>query len=74
MDVILGQNMEWVLWQEKEGGKISHHCETIVKEAFKGIEDGGVGALRIHVFMQGQDKKRVDLLKASAKSLRIVRK
>jgi hypothetical protein len=73
-DVILGQNVEWILWQEKEDGKTSYHRETIVKEAFKGIEGGGVAGLVIHVFINGPDQKKVNLLKVSVKSLQIVRK
>ncbi len=73
-DVILGQNVEWILWEEKEDGKIIYHCETLVNEAFKGMKGGGVEILKIHVFIQGPDKRRVNSLKTSAKSLQIVRK
>jgi hypothetical protein len=73
-DVILGQNVEWILWQEKEDGKTSYHRETIVKEAFKGMGGGGVAGLMVHVFIQGPDQKQVNLLKTSPKSLKIVRK
>jgi hypothetical protein len=74
VDVILGQNGEWILWQEKEDGKISYHCETIVKDAFKGMGGSGVAGLMVHVFIRGPDQKKVNLLKTSAKSLKIVRK
>lgn len=73
-DAILGQNVEWILWQEKEDSNTTYHYETIIKEAFKGMEGGGVASLKIHVFMQGPDKKEVNLLKTSAKSLQIIRK
>ncbi len=72
-EVILAQNVKWILWQEKEDGKTTYHCETIVKDAFKGMGGGGVAGLMIHVFIQGPDQKRVNLLKTSAKSLQIVR-
>ncbi len=35
-DLILGENVEWVLWRETEDGKTTYHRETIVKDAFKG--------------------------------------
>ncbi len=73
-DVILRQNVEWKLWQGKEDGKTSYHREAIVKEAFKGMGGGGVAGLMIHVFVKGPDQKEVNLLKTSAKSLRIVQK
>ncbi len=73
-DVILGQNVEWILWQEKEDGKTSYHREAIVKEAFKGMGGGGVAGLMVHVFIQGPDQKQVNLLKTSPKSLKIARK
>ncbi len=73
-EVILDRNVEWMLWLEKKDGKAFYHCETIIIDAFKGMGEGGVEDLRIHVFMQGQDKKGVDLLKTSTKSLRIVHK
>jgi hypothetical protein len=73
-DVILGQKVEWILWQDEQDGKGTYHCETIVKEAFKGMRGSGVAGLMIHVFVKGPDQKQVNLLKASAKSLRVVRK
>ena len=73
-DVILGQNVEWILWQEKEDGKTSYHCETIVKEVFKGVESSGVAGLVVHVFIRGPDQKKVNLLKTSAKSLQVLRR
>jgi|MudIll2142460700_1097286.scaffolds.fasta_scaffold120137_2 hypothetical protein len=73
-DVLLGQNVEWLLWQEKEDGKTTYHCETIVKDAFKGMGGSGVESLRIHIFMQGPDKKEINLLRTSSKSLQIFRK
>jgi hypothetical protein len=74
LDLILGQNVEWMLWQEKEDGKTTYHCETIVKDAFKGRGGSGVAGLMIHLFIRGPDQKKVNLLKTSAKSLRIVSK
>ncbi len=74
VDVILGQNVEWILWQEKEDGKTTYHCETLVREAFKGMEGSGVGGLMVHIFIRGPDHKKVNLLKTSAKSLQIARK
>ncbi len=71
-DVILGQNVEWILWQEKEDGKITYHSETIVKDAFKGTGGSGAAGLMVHVFIRGPDQKKVNLLKTSAKSLQIV--
>ncbi len=71
-DAILGQKVEWVSWQGEPEGKGSYHCETIIANVFKGIEGGGVAYLMIHVFMHGQDKKQINLLKASARSLQIV--
>ncbi len=73
-DVILGQNMEWISWEEKEDGKTNYHCETIVKDVFKGIGGSGVAGLMVHVFIRGPDQKKLNLLKTSAKSLQIVRK
>lgn len=73
-DAILGQNVEWILWQEKEDGKTTYHCETIVKEAFKGMGGSAVAGLMVHVFIRGVDPKKVNLLKTSAKSLQIARK
>lgn len=73
-DVILGQNVEWILWQEKEDGKTTYHCETIIKEAFKGMGGSGVAGLMVHVFIRGPDQKQVNLLKTSAGSLQIVRR
>jgi len=72
-DVILGQNVEWILWQEKEDGKTTYHCETIVKEVFKGMGGSGVAGLIVHIFIRGPDQKKVNLLKTSAESLHIVR-
>jgi hypothetical protein len=73
-DVILGQKVEWRLWQEKENGKTTYHCETIVLGAFQGMEGGGVAILMVHVFMNGEDRKRVAALKTYARSLQIVGK
>jgi len=64
--------MEWILWREKEDSEITYHCEAIVKEAFKGMEGSGVAGLMIHVFIKGPNQKQVNLLKTSARSLRIV--
>ena len=72
-DVILGQKVEWIRWQGEEDGKTSYHSETIVKGAFKEMRGSGVAGLMIHVFMNGPDQKQVNLLKASAKSLEIIR-
>ena len=72
-DAILGQKVEWTSWQEKEDGGIIYHCETIVKEAFKGMGGSGAAYLMIHIFIKGPDQKQVNLLRTSAKSLRIVR-
>ncbi len=73
-DVILGRNVEWILWQEKEDGKTTYHCETIVKEVFKGMGSAGVAGLVVHVFIRGPDQKKVNLLKTSAKSLQVLRR
>ncbi len=73
-DVILGQKVEWISWQGEPEGKGSYHCETIIANVFKGIDDEGVAYLMIHIFMHGPDKNRISLLKTSANSLRIVRK
>jgi len=73
-DVILGQNVEWTLWQEKKDGKTTYHCETIVREVFKGMAGSGVASLIVHIFIRGPDQKKVDVLKTSAKSLQIVRR
>jgi len=73
-DVILEQNVEWILWQEKEDGKTTYHCETIVNGVFKGMGGSGVSSLIVHVFIRGPDQKKGNLLKTSAKSLQIVRK
>jgi len=72
VDTILGQKVEWILWQEKGDGEITYHCEVIVKEAFKGMRCSGMVGLMIHVFIKGPDQKQVNLLKTSARSLRIV--
>ncbi len=72
-DVILGQNVEWILWQEKEDGKTTYRCETVVKEVFKGMGGSGVAGLMVHVFIRGPDQKKVNSLKTSAKSLKITR-
>ena len=72
--VILEQNVEWILWQEKEDGKTTYHCETIVKEVFSGMGGSGVAGLVVHVFVRGPDQKKVDLLKTSTKSVQIARK
>ena len=72
-DVILGQNTEWISWQEKQDGKTTYHCETIIPNAFKGMEGVGVADLMIHVFITGADQKQVNLLKPSVRSLRIVK-
>jgi hypothetical protein len=73
-DAVLGQNVEWILWQDKEDGKATYHCETIVSGAFKGMGGGGVAGLMVHVFIKGLDQRHVNLLKTSARSLRIVHK
>lgn len=73
-DVILGQNVEWVLWQETEDVKTTYHRETIIPQAFKGMEGSGVAGLMVHIFISGPDQKRVNLLKTSTKCLQIVRK
>ena len=73
-DAILGQNVEWILWQEKEDGKVSYHCEAIAKEAFKGMGGSGVAGLMVHIFISGPNQKKVNSLKTSTKSLQIVRK
>jgi hypothetical protein len=73
-DVILGQNVEWVLWQETEDGKTTYHRETIIQQAFKGLEGSGVAGLMVHIFISGPNQKKVNSLKASAKSLQIVHK
>ncbi len=73
-DVILGQNVEWISWQEKEDGKTTYHCETIVQDVFKGMEGSGVASLIVHVFVRGPDQKKVNLLKTLTKSLQIVRR
>jgi len=73
-DVILGQKVEWIRWQEEKDGKTSYHSETIVKGAFKEMGGSGVAGLMIHVFMNGPDQKQGNLLKASAKSLRIAKR
>ncbi len=70
-DVILGQNVEWISWQEKEDSKATYHCETVVEGVFKGMEGRGVAGLIIHIFIRGSDPKKVNLLKTSAKSLKI---
>ena len=70
-DAILGQKVDWISWQEKEDGKATYHCEAIVKEAFKGMGGSGVAGLMVHVFIKGPDQERVNLLKTSARSLRI---
>ncbi len=72
--IILGQNVEWVSWQETEDEKTTYHREVIIQQAFKGMEGGGVAGLMIHIFMNGMDQKEVNSLKTSAKSLQIVRK
>ncbi len=71
-DIILGQNVEWTVWQEKSNGKTTYYCEAIVKEAFRGLEGRGVSRLIIHIFIRGPDQKKVNSLKRSAKSLQIV--
>jgi len=73
-DAVLGQNVEWILWQDKEDGKATYHCETIVRDAFKGMGGGGVAGLMVHVFIKASDQRQVNLLKTSARSLRIVNK
>jgi hypothetical protein len=73
-DVILGQNAEWILWQEKENGKTTYHCETIVKDVFKGMGGSGVAGLIVHIFVRGPDQEKVNLLKTSAKSLQVLRR
>jgi len=73
-DIILGQNVEWIYWQEKEDGEITYHCETIVREGFKGMGGSGVAGLMIHVFIKGTDQKQVHSFKTSVRSLRIVGK
>ena len=73
-DVILGQHVEWISWQEKEDDEITYHCETLIKEAFKGMGGGGVAGLMVHVFIKGPDQRQAGLLKTSARSLRILRK
>jgi len=60
--------------QEKEDGKTTYHCKTIVKEVFKGMAGGGVAGLMVHVFIRGTDQKKVNLLKASTKSLQALRR
>lgn len=71
-DAILGQNVEWIAWEEKQNGKTVYRYETIIENGFKGFKGGGVDRLRIHVFLKGPAQKQVNLLKDSAKSLRIV--
>ncbi len=73
-DVILGQNVEWILWQEEEDGQTTYHCETIVTDVFKGMGGSSVASLIVHVFIRGPDEKKVNLLKTSAKSLQVVLK
>jgi hypothetical protein len=73
-DVILGQNVEWILWEEERDGKTTYHCETIAKEAFKGMGGSGVARLMVHVFIKGADQRQVNMLRTSAKSLRIIHK
>lgn len=73
-DVILGQSVEWISWEEKEDRKTTYHCETVVKEGFWRDRSSGVAGLVVHVFIRGPDQKSVNLLKTSAKSLQIVRK
>ncbi len=73
-DVILGQKVEWISWREEQNEKTIYHYETIAEGAFKGFENGYVAGLMVHVFIEGSDHKKVNLLKASSKSLRIVRK
>jgi hypothetical protein len=73
-DIILGKNVEWISWEEKQDGKTTYHCETILKEAFKGMGASGVSGLMIHVFIKGADQKQVNLLRTSARSLQIVGK
>ncbi len=73
-DVILGQTIEWILWQEKEDGKTIYHCETVIKEVFKGAEGRGVAGLVVHIFIRGPDQKKVNSLKTSAKTLQIFRR
>jgi hypothetical protein len=70
-DAILGQNVEWVFWQEERDGEATYHCETIVSEAFKGMGGGGVAGLRVHVFIKGPEAKNLNSLMNSARSLRI---
>jgi hypothetical protein len=72
-DVILGKNVEWTIWQEKDDGKTTYHCETMVREVFKGMGGSGVAGLVVHAFIRGPDQKKVNSLKNSLKSLRIVR-
>lgn len=71
-DVILGQSVEWTVWQEKSNGKTMYYYEVILKEVFKGLEGRGVASLMVHIFIRGPDQKKVTSLKKSAKSLQIV--
>jgi hypothetical protein len=71
-DAILGQKVEWILWEEKQDGKTTYYCETIIKEAFRGMGGSGVGGLMIHVFIKGPDQRQVYSFKTSARSMRIV--
>ena len=73
-DIILGQNVEWTVWQEKSNGKTIYYCEVIVKGVFKGLEGRGVASLIVHIFIRGPDQKKVNSLKKSAKSLQTVSK
>jgi hypothetical protein len=73
-DVILCQKTEWISWQEKQDGKTIYHSETIIADVFREMEGGGVAGLRIHVFIKGSDQKEINLLKTSARSLRMVKK
>ena len=58
--------------KKKEDGKTTYHCETIVKEVFKGRMGSGVAGLMVHVSIRRTDQKKVNLVKTSAKSLQVL--
>jgi len=72
-DTILGQKVEWIIWQGKENDEMIRHCETIVQEVFTGSGSRSIAALMIHIFIQGPANEEVTSLRTAAKSLRVTR-
>ncbi|HTF99816.1 MAG TPA: hypothetical protein VK654_04410 [Nitrospirota bacterium] len=71
---ILGQKAEWIAWQDKENDAAVYHCETIVPGVFKGAGASGIAALMLHIFVNGPDKTKVQSLRKTTESMRVIQK